>query len=64
MGGGVEQLGGGDPVGLSPVGWSSVTRRSVGDDFYDRTLSRVSTKDLSLPIFELVFSLVCSCFYA
>ena len=29
-----------------------------------RSLFKSSTKDLSLPIFELVFSLVCSCFYA
>ena len=29
-----------------------------------RSLFKSSTKDLSLPIFELVFSLVCSDFYA
>ena len=50
---------------LQNKGWISADRGTKATLMrtIPRSLFKSSTKDLSLPIFELVFSLVCSNFY-
>ena len=51
---------------LQNVGWISADRGTKATLMrtIPSSLFKSSTKDLSLPIFELVFSLVCACFCA